>query len=156
KTVKNVHALSTATLAAPLFVLSALTGQALGTLRLEEARDGLRQVAEWTIAAGSPLRGQRIAAAASSCAGLVLAHLPTGGRARFLSDVDPQATLDAGDRLIICGEPHVIAQLVEGEAALPHVRWAGWLRRTGRVAWRSLAEVDLAVKICTAVLVSVI
>jgi Trk K+ transport system NAD-binding subunit len=39
---------------------------------------------------------------------------------------------------------------------LPHVRWAGWLRRIGRVAWRSLAEVDLPVKICTGVLLTVI
>src|SRR5205823_5724216 len=156
KAVKDVHALSTASLTAPLFVLSALTGQALGTLRLEGVKDGLRQVAEWTIAAGSPVRGQRIRAAASSCVVLVLAHLPVGGKARFLRDIDAEATLGAGDRLIICGEPHMIAELVEGDTALPHVRWAGWLRRMGRVAWRSLAEVDLAVKICTALLVAVI
>jgi Trk K+ transport system NAD-binding subunit len=156
KAVKDVHALSTANLAAPLFVLSALTGQALGTVRLEGTKDGLHQVAEWEIADGSPWRGQAIETAACGCNVLVLAHLPAGGKARFLRDIDPQAKLDAGDRLIICGEPHIIAGLVEGDAALPHVRWAGWLRRTGRVVWRSLAEVDLAVKICTAVLVAVI
>src|SRR5437660_10163369 len=87
KAVKDVHALSTASLTAPLFVLSALTGQALGTLRLEGVKEGLRQVAEWTIAAGSLVRGQRIRAAASSCEVLVLAHLPVGGKARFLRDI---------------------------------------------------------------------
>ena len=155
KAVKDVHALSTATLTAPLFVLSALTGQALGTLRLEGVKDGLRQVAEWTITADSPLIGRRVAAAGSAEV-LILAHLPAGSRARFLHHIDPDAKLETDDRLIICGEPHIIAQLVEGDAAMPHVRWAGWLRRMGRVAWRSVAEVELAVKICTAVLIGVI
>jgi Trk K+ transport system NAD-binding subunit len=156
KAVTDVHALSTATLTAPLFALSALTGQALGTLRVEGVKDGLRQVTEWAITSGSPAIGQEIAAAIRSCDVLVLAHLPAGGKDRFLREIDPQTRLAAGDRLILCGEPHLIAQLVEGDANLPHVRWAGWLRRMGRVAWRTLAEVDLAVKICTAVLVMVI
>lgn len=156
KAVKDVYALSTANLAAPLFALSALTGQALGTLRLDGVKDGLRQVAEWTIPADSPLKGQELAAAAKGCEVLVLAHLPAAGKARFLRDVDPEARLAVGDRLILCGEPQAVAHLLEGDAALPHVRWAGWLRRMGRVVWRTLAEVDLPVKICTAVLVSVI
>jgi Trk K+ transport system NAD-binding subunit len=154
--VKDIYALSTASLTAPLFAMSALTGQALGTLRLEGAKDGLRQVTEWTVTPASPLRGQTIGAAASNCDILVLAHLPASGKASFLRDIDSDARLAAGDRLIICGEPHIIAHLVEGDATLTHVRWAGWLRRMGRVAWRTLAEVDLAVKICTAVLVAVI
>src|SRR5207244_7349065 len=53
KAVKDVYAFSTASMTAPLFALSALTGQALGTLRLEGVKDGLRQVAEWTVTAGS-------------------------------------------------------------------------------------------------------
>jgi Trk K+ transport system NAD-binding subunit len=154
--VKDVYALSTSNLTAPLFVLSALTGQALGTLRLEGVRDGLRQVAELTIAAGSPLRGQGIAAAAKSCRILVLAHLPASAKARYLHDIDSDARLIVGDRLIVCGEPHVIAHLLGTDAVQSHVRWAGWLRRMGRVAWRTLAEVDVAVKICTGVLVVVI
>jgi Trk K+ transport system NAD-binding subunit len=156
KAVKNVYAFSTASLTAPLFALSALSGQALGTLHLEGVKDGLRQVAEWTVAAGSPLEGEEIAAAAKRCEFLVLAHAPSGGRVRFLREIPPEAQLAVGDRVIICGEPQVIAQLVEGDAALPHVRWAGWMRRTGRMVWRTLAEVDLAVKICGAVLAAVI
>lgn len=156
KAVKDVYALSTASLTAPVFALSALTGQALGSLRLEGVKDGLHQLAEWTVTAGSPLRGQEISAAATSYDVLVLVHHPAGGKACFLRDVDPDTRLAAGDRLIICGEPQAIAHVVEGDTVLPHVRWAGWLRRMGRVAWRTMAEVDVAVKICTAVLVAVI
>ena len=156
KAVTNIYALSTSTLTAPLFALSALTGQALGTLRLTGVKDGLHQVAEITVTANSTLRGQTIAAAASSSDLRILAHLPAVGQVRLLRAVDPQARLAAGDRLIICGEPQVIAQIVGGDAALPHVRWAGWVQRMGRVLWRTLAEVDLAVKICGAVLAGVI
>lgn len=156
KAVKDVYALSTSTLTAPLFALSALTGQALGTLRLEGIKDGLRQVAELTITTGSPLRGRGIGAAAKSCDVLLLAYLPASSPACFLREIDPETRLAVGDRLIVCGEPHVIARLLEGDAAQSHVRWAGWLRRMGRVFWRTLAEVDLAVKICTGVLVAVI
>jgi Trk K+ transport system NAD-binding subunit len=42
------------------------------------------------------------------------------------------------------------------DETLADVRWAGFVRRLGRVLFRTLAEVDLAVKICTAVLVGVI
>ncbi|HLJ91808.1 MAG TPA: NAD-binding protein [Gemmataceae bacterium] len=154
--VKNVYALSTATLTAPLFALSALTGHALGTLRLEGVKDGLRQVAEWMITANSPAKGQTIAAAAQSCEVLVLAHCPNHGKVRFLHDIDPETRLAAGDHLIVCGEPRVIVQLVEEDAALSNVRWAGWVQRMGRVFWRTLAEVDVAVKVCGAVLAAVI
>src|SRR5260370_11648104 len=85
-----------------------------------------------------------------------MAYFSASGKAQFLREIDPEARMDEGDRLILCGEPQVIAELVEGDAALPHVRWAGWLRRMGRVLWRTLAEVDLAVKICGAVLAAVI
>jgi Trk K+ transport system NAD-binding subunit len=156
KAVTNIYALSTASLTAPLFALSALTGQALGTLRLTGVKDGLRQVAEMTITAGSNLREQKLATAASGCDVTILAHLPAASKARFLRDLDSEAQLATGDRLIICGQPHIIAQLIEGDATLSHVRWAGWIRRMGRVLWRTLAEVDLAVKICGAVLVAVI
>jgi len=138
KAVKDVCALSTASLTAPLFALTALTGNALGTVRLEGVKDGLRQLAEWTITAGSPLREQTIAAAARSEV-QILAHLPVGGKGRILREIDPEARLAVGDRLIVCGEPQVITQLIEGDATSPHVRWAGWLRRMGRVAWRTLA-----------------
>jgi Trk K+ transport system NAD-binding subunit len=47
--------------------------------------------------------------------------------------------------------------LSQGESErLPDLLWAGFVRRLGRVAWRTLCEVDLPVKICAGVLFSVI
>jgi Trk K+ transport system NAD-binding subunit len=157
KAVNNVFALSTSTLTAPLFALSALTGQALGTIRLEGLKNDLRQVAELTVTSHSPLRGQKVAGMASRYEMLVLAHLPAGGEDRFLLNVDREGRLIPGDRLVVCGEPHRLAPLLgDGPEALANVRWAGWLRRMGRVAWRTLAEVDVAVKVCGAVFASVL
>src|SRR5262249_43048131 len=44
---------------------------------------------------------------------------------------------------------------VDQEAA-NRVLWAGWLRRNGRMVWRTLSEVDLPVKVATGVLLCVI
>jgi Trk K+ transport system NAD-binding subunit len=157
KAISNVYALSTAKLAAPLFALSALTGQALGTIRIEGAKETVRQVVEATITPTSPFRGQAIRAVMEGRELLVLAHLPAAGKERFFTDVDADAQLVEGDRLLVCGEPADVGALLEEHGDfLPHVRWAGWLRRMGRVVWRSIAEVDLALKVCTGVLFSVI
>src|SRR5262249_45373330 len=58
----------------------------------------------------------------------------------------------------VCGEPRCVAPLLQdiGDEVLPHLRWAGWLRRQWRVFWRTMSEVDVAVKVCTAVLVAVV
>lgn len=158
KAVHNVFALSTSTLTAPLLALTALTGQALGAFRVEGLPEGRRQVAEVTISAGSALRGRTILHATSGREVLVLAHFPSTGAGRFLHDVEPEARLTAGDRLVVCAEPRRLAAwMAEGtEQTAPHVLWAGWLRRTGRVIWRSWAEMDLAVKICTGVLIGAV
>jgi Trk K+ transport system NAD-binding subunit len=157
KAVTNIHALSTADLTAPLFALTALTGQALGTIQPAGVNDLPRQVAQATITSTSPLCGKTVADACNPCQMRAIAHLPAGGTPRFLRDVDEAATLIEGDRLILCGHPRDMAALLEDSStALPHVRWAGWLRRFWRVAWRTLREVDLAVKVCTTVLVGVI
>src|SRR5438105_2546429 len=157
KAFHNIFALSTSDLTAPLFALTALTGQALGSIRLEGVKDGLRQVAEWSVPAGSGLVGTSVADLAITCNFQVLAHRLPDGKERFLLDVDGEAHLSPGDRLIICGEPHKIAEILEGDdPTLPHVRWAGWLRRMGRVVWRTVADVDLSVQVCAGVLVGVI
>ena len=155
KAVANVFALSTSALTAPLLALTALTGDTLGTFALE---DGRRQVADLVVRENSPIVGQTIAATAARHRTLVLAHLPAHGEDRFLRDVDQETALAAGDRLIVCGEPRDLAPLLEQveNEALPHVRWAGWLRRLGRMAARTLGEIDLVVKICTGLLVSVV
>jgi Trk K+ transport system NAD-binding subunit len=157
KAVHNIFALSTSALTAPLFAFSALTGQALGSIRLDGTEEGLRQVAELTVAAQSPACDAAVAALASREQVQVLAHLPQQGKSRLLLDVDSGARLAAGDRLIVCGQPERIAALLGGELPdLPHVLWAGWLRRMGRVVWQTLSEVDWSVKLCTSILLAVI
>src|SRR5262249_36198015 len=140
---------------APLIALTALAGDALGAFALE---DGRRQIAELTITEHSPLRGLSLAEAASRHRLLVIGHFPSTGPDRFLADLNSEARLVAGDVLVVCGEPRDLAGLLAqtSDEVLPHVLWAGWLRRQARVLRQTLAEVDLAVKICTGVLLSVI
>jgi Trk K+ transport system NAD-binding subunit len=158
KAVHNIFALSTSNLVAPILAVTALTGQGLGMFRIQDVEEGRRQVAEVTVGAGSPLRGLSVADVAGRHEALVLAHFPADRPAGHLNEVDPFARLETGDRLVVCGEPRALSPLL-GPAAeeldTPGLV-AGWLRRNGRMAWRAWAEVDLPVKICTTVLVSVI
>ncbi len=157
--VHNIYALSTSALTAPLIALTALTGQSLGTFRIHGVADGRRQVTEVLVGSASPLQGQSIRQTAAAHRAQVLAHFPAGQKeGRLLLDVDAEARLRPGDRLIVCAEPHDVAdfQARVTDDVPPHVLWAGWLRRNGRVLWRTLGEVDLAVKVCTAVLVLVV
>jgi len=155
KAVHNVYALSTSTLTAPLFALTALTGQALGTFRIDGLTDGRRQVGQATVDPGSPLVGRTVRDTAASVQAQVVAHLPAG---RWLNDVDPEARLAAGDRLVLCGEPRGLAPLLAEHAqdAAPHVRWAGWLRRQGRLLRRTVGEMDTRVKIGAGILLVVV
>src|SRR5262249_36599610 len=125
KAVTNVVALSTSAFTAPLLALTALTGDALGTFTLD---DGRRQVAEVTVGDHSPLQGTPVGALVRDRGVVVLAHLTAAGADRFLLDVDADAALRPGDRLVVCGEPRGVAPLLQdvGEEALPHLRWAGW------------------------------
>jgi len=155
KAVHNVYALSTSTLTAPLFALTASTGQALGTFRIDGLTDGRRQVGQATVDPGSPLVGRTVRDTAASVQAQVVAHLPAG---RWLNDVDPEARLAAGDRLVLCGEPRGLAPLLAEHAqdAAPHVRWAGWLRRQGRLLRRTVGEMDTRVKIGAGILLVVV
>jgi Trk K+ transport system NAD-binding subunit len=155
--VRNVFALSTSLLTAPILAMTALTGQGLGTFRLNETSDGLRQVVEVTIGANSPLRDQSLAAIAGPRDLAVLAHLPAAEDDRFLLDVDLDAPLQPGDRIVVCGEPRLVAPLLSsGTTEDEELRWANIVRRLGRVVWRTLAEVDTMVLACTVVLFAVI
>jgi Trk K+ transport system NAD-binding subunit len=158
KAVNNIYALSTSTLVAPVLAVTALTGTGLGMFRVEGLEEGRRQVAEVTVGAGSSVRGRTVGETAARHEALVLAHVPAGGAARYLNEADPAARLDAGDRLVVCGEPRALATLLgaDGEEAAGHVLWSSWARRLARMVWRALMEVDLAVKICGAVLAGVI
>jgi Trk K+ transport system NAD-binding subunit len=155
--VRNVFALSTSMLTAPILAMTAMTGQGLGAFRLEHETDGLRQVAELQIHGNSKLFGQTIATVAGRGA-LVLAHLPRQEKAVYLLEVDTERRLAAGDRLIVCGEPHALESLfAESDGGEPpHLLWASLLRRWGRIVQRSLAEMDRPVLLCTLVFVTVV
>jgi Trk K+ transport system NAD-binding subunit len=148
----NVFALSTSLLTAPILAATALTGQALGTFRLEGVTDGRRQVAELTVGPNSPLRGRTLVEVTGWREMQVLVHT-SGDETRFLLDVDLEARFAPGDRVVVCGEPRSVANLLgdSGDGDEGGLRWASRLRRYGRVAWRTLAAIDRPVAICAAV-----
>lgn len=149
--VKNTIALSVSALTAPLIALTAATGDALGAYKLDGEP---RQVAEVAVAEGSDLAGRTVADVAGQYKLVPFAHLPPDGPPRLLLDVQGGARLAAGDRLVVAGAPQDLRPLLEQVrgALLPGVRWAGAVRRWVRTLGRTLAEVDLSVKVITPVL----
>jgi Trk K+ transport system NAD-binding subunit len=154
KTAHNIFALSTSALTAPLLALIACTGEALGTFKLQD--DQLREVLEFHVRSGSAVVGKSIGKVCRRKEAVALAHATSGAPLRFLQEVDPHTRLAAGDRLVLCGEPAHLSTLLSEEEDTPELLWAGRSRRLGRVLFRTLAEVDLPVKICTIVLLTVI
>ncbi len=157
KAVRNVYALSTSLLTAPVLAQTAVTGQGLGTFRLDESAAGVREVVEVPVVEGSELVGRPLVGVIAPRSLQVVAHLPSEGPARFLLDVDLDAPLAVGDRLILCGPHRELASLLPGGNRLSDaLRWAGRLRRALRVVRRTLAEMDMAVAACTVALVGVV
>src|SRR5262245_43655522 len=154
KAVSNVTALSVSALAAPLLALTATTGEVLAAFPVA---DGRRQVAEVAVAADSKLVGRPVGEFADPQRYQLLTHLPSAHAPRLLLDIDPQASIQAGDRLVVCGRPNDVRRLLEPAwDDLSDVLWAGRIRRFGRVAYRTLAEIDLPVKVCTLALIFVV
>jgi len=153
KSVRNVSALSVSALAAPLLALTALTGEVLATFAVG---GGLRQIAEIPITESSRLAGRPISEIAGNDRYLVLAHAPAGQKMRLLLDVDLDARLGSGDRIVVAGQPDDLRRLTLPDGDGFEVLWAGKLRRYGRLLWRAFAGLDLAVKICTLTLLGVI
>jgi Trk K+ transport system NAD-binding subunit len=154
KAVKNVVPLSVPALTAPVMAVTALTGKGLGTFSVA---DGVRQIAEIRVGE-TPVQGQTLEEIGNRYGVLVLAHRPALGADRFLAEVDWQARPTREDRLVVCGKPEALAPLLGPtvDDRLSDLRWASWLRRSARIAGRTLSEVDLAVKIATAILLLVI
>lgn len=155
--VSNVYALSTSFLTAPLLAVTALTGHALGTYKMDESPGGVCQLVELTVGPASPLCGQDVADAESRHGVQVVAHLPTNGVGRFLLDVKPDETIREGDQLVLHGTRRELAPLlVTGDHEAPELRWGSWLSRTGRTGVRAVREMDLAVLVCALVLILVV
>lgn len=154
KAVQNVFALSTSLLTAPILALTALTGQGLGTFRVDDSPAGLLQVVEIT---AGPLAGKAVGDLSAGRDVAVVAHLPAQGPPRALLDVDLNARIAADDRLVLCGSPAQVGPLLTGGSAdEEELRWANWLYRIGRVVRRTLAEMDKAVLICAVVVLVVL
>jgi Trk K+ transport system NAD-binding subunit len=150
--VSNIIALSVSALTAPLLALIASTGDVLGAFKLDVSP---RQISELLVIEGSDLLGKRIVDVARQFNVTILAYYRPGGTHQFLLDVDGDSVLSVGDRLILCGVPGDISQIIARERGdlFPGIRWAGIVRRWFRTAKRTLLEVDLAVKIATPVLI---
>ena len=123
--VKNTVALSVSALIAPVLALTAVTGDAIGAFRLD---DGARQVSELVAVEGSELVGQRIATLAREHNLVPLAHVPAAGAPRLLLNVNTDATLAPGDRLIVCGPPQAARPVAPATARRP-VAWCAVGRR---------------------------
>jgi Trk K+ transport system NAD-binding subunit len=156
-TLPNVFALSTSLLTAPVLAMTAVAGQGLAAFDLNGDTDQ-RQVVELQVGPSSQMLGRSIGEVTTYREAVALAHLPQAGADRFLLDVDLEARLKSGDRLVLCGPPRPLAALLaEMDASdSPHLLWAAWPRRMARVLRRTLAEIDRPVLICTLVLFFVI
>ncbi|MBX9580888.1 MAG: NAD-binding protein [Gemmataceae bacterium] len=149
--VRNTVALSVSALTAPVLALTAATGDALGAFRLD---GDPRQVSELVVGDGSDLVGRTVADVAGQYRLIPFALVPADGPPRLLLDLSGDARLAAGDRLVVAGAPADLRPFLEKVrgALLPGVLWAGAVRRWVRTLVRTLAEVDLSVKIITPVL----
>jgi Trk K+ transport system NAD-binding subunit len=160
--VRNVYALSTSLLTAPILALTAMTGQALAAFSVDSQPEGRRQIIEIPIGPTSDLRGRTIGEVIGPRDAVAVAHqsehAARGPTWRLLLDVDPEARLQAGDRLVVSGEPRALARLLAaaGQDDSPDLLWAGWVRRMGRVAYGTFADMDRAVRVCTLVLLAVV
>lgn len=164
--VRNVQALSTSLLTAPILAMAALTGQELGRFRLESPGEAAsvggggqrRHVAEVAVRPGSEIEGRTISELLRTRDVQVVAHRPGKGEPSYLLDVLDETRLIVGDRLVVCGDPSTINRLLAASGVIGEqgLHWAGPWRRLSRMVWRTLAEIDTAVKICTGVLVGVV
>jgi Trk K+ transport system NAD-binding subunit len=145
KAVSNVTALSVSALAAPLLAMTSLTGEILAAFPVA---DGRRQIVEISVATDSKLNGRAVGEPDDHHRFLLLGHTPAGGQPRLLHDIDADERIHPGDRLVVAGQPNDIRRLLEpGWDDLSNVLWAGRIRRFGRVAYRTIAEIETPVKV---------
>ncbi|CAN5605019.1 hypothetical protein BH11PLA2_BH11PLA2_06230 [soil metagenome] len=150
--IKNMVALSVSALTAPLLALTAVTGNAVTAITLE---NDPKQIAEIPVDADSNLAGKSLAEIASAYHLQVVSHQHGSTEPTVWTQHNGAMTLSVGDTLNVCGSPdHIAPLLAAGRAELlGNVRWAGWIRRQLRTLRRTLAAVDTMVKIATAAVV---
>jgi Trk K+ transport system NAD-binding subunit len=151
---KNVVALSASALTAPMLALIAHTGGALAAFQLA----GPMLITEWELPDSHALIGVSINGVKAAAQVDIVARGSRRGDRRFFADLRADEALAAGDRLIVCGSAEVVETLTgvgESESFGGHP-WMEGPRRIGRMIHKVLAEIDLPVKICTAILLVVI
>lgn len=157
KAVHNVFALSTSLLTAPVVAMAALTGQSLGTYRLNEKGQGVRQLVEISIGPHSPWRDQPINSLCRQRGVVVVARFAAEGEEQFLMQVSGETILKVGDHLVVHGSPQDLEPLLATDQSKDHsLRFAHGLKRLGRMIGRTLAEMDLAVLIGILVVVVIV
>jgi Trk K+ transport system NAD-binding subunit len=153
---KNVFALSASALTAPMLALIAHTGGALAAFQLGDDRPML--ITEWTLPEAHAVVGMRLDAVKETAKVDIVARGPRSGDRQFFADLRAGDVVAGGDRLIVCGPAEDVEELTGiGEAdSFGRYGWSDSVRRFGRMVRKVLAEVDLPVKICTAILLVVI
>lgn len=148
--VQNMTALSVSALTAPLLALSALTGEALGAFPFDA---DTHLIAEIPVPSGSSLAGRTLSDVARQHRWLVLAHRDGSGDVRRLQAVPGDRRLEVGECVIVCGKTDDVSPLTAaGAQDADTVLWAGRVRRLGRTLARTVADIDLPVKLGLAAL----
>src|SRR5262249_3731152 len=109
---------------------------------------------ELIVTADSELAGRKLADVAALHRLIPLALTPADGPPRLWLDLSGDTPLSPGDRLVVCGAPNELRPLLARARGgiLPGGRWASAIRRWVRPVRRTLAEIDLSVKLATVVL----
>lgn len=158
KAVENIYALSTSLLTAPMLALTAITGQGLGSFRIEGVEEGRRQVVELVVEEGSEYVGRRVADVTTGRDLHVLSHRRPGEYLRLLNEVQADTPLAAGDQVVLCGSPKDLTPLLTGlrpgEGA--RLSWSRWLRRQLPDFFRTLPDLDIALRWVLLVLAAVV
>ena len=142
--VANTTALSVSALTAPLLVVTALTGDSLGSFPAGDA--GATRVAELLVTLTHA--GRRVGDVAGESRLLVVALTTFGQPPRLFSEVRGDEILRFGDRLALCGPAADVERLLAPtDDPLSGVYWAGRVRRAVRGLVRAVSAIDLAVKL---------
>ena len=152
---RNVFALSTSALTAPMIALIARTGGALGAFSVDAKQPML--VTDWTVPEGHAGVGRPLGELPPKIAAKIVAHDRGGGVRRFFTDIDLEQPLRPADRLILCGPADAMRELTgdDEQQSSGFLRWSA-LRRQFRMIRRVAQEIDRPVKICAMVLFVVI
>lgn len=154
QTIRNVVPLSVSGLSAPLIALSVSANDVDGTFSLRGDRF---QIIDYTITPQSSWFGQHIWQVNQLGQFLMIGLQQPGHPPTILRDISSDHLLQEGDQLTLAARIDDLAKLQDRLGTTnDDVRWAGRIRRFGRLAYRTFTEMDLAVRICSILLAVVV